>query len=372
MNRVRNSDGVHFMINQWILIIMVIFMMIGALDKLLGNRFGFGEKFEEGFKAMGPLTLVMVGIISLAPVIADLLKPIITPFYQMIGADPAMFANTLLALDMGGYPLAIELAKTKEASQFSWVFLGTMMGPTIVFTIPVALKMISVQDQKYLALGISTGLITIPIGCLIGGYIAGFNIHMMIVNLLPTILFTFVIVFSMIKNADLVVSFFSSLGKSIEMISIIGLVAVITETLTGFTIIPGMTPFEEGIKIVGVIAATLAGAFPMVTFIRKVLKRQLEQIGSLLQMNNAAVTGLVSSLAHSIPMFAIMKNMDNRGKVLNSAFAVSGAFVFGGHLGFVAAIEQEMVTGMIIGKLSGGITAIIFAHFLCKKYKITS
>lgn len=61
-------------INEIIVYIMVIFMVLGALDKCIGNRFGLGEKFEEGFMAMGSLALAMVGVISLAPVLASLLS----------------------------------------------------------------------------------------------------------------------------------------------------------------------------------------------------------------------------------------------------------------------------------------------------------
>ena len=55
-------------INEIILYVMVLFMVIGALDKCFGNRYGYGAKFEEGFMAMGALALAMVGIISFAPV----------------------------------------------------------------------------------------------------------------------------------------------------------------------------------------------------------------------------------------------------------------------------------------------------------------
>ena len=84
---------------------MIFFMLVGAVDRLLGNRFGYGKKFEEGIMAIGTLSLAMLGIISLSPLIASALKPIITPLYKLIGADPAMFAGTILANDMGGYSL---------------------------------------------------------------------------------------------------------------------------------------------------------------------------------------------------------------------------------------------------------------------------
>ena len=88
-------------INEIIIYIMVLFMAIGAIDKCIGNKFGYGEKFEEGIMAMGALALSMVGIVSLAPVLANILKPVVGPVYAALGADPAMFATTLLANDMG-------------------------------------------------------------------------------------------------------------------------------------------------------------------------------------------------------------------------------------------------------------------------------
>ena len=98
-----------------IIYIMVIFMIIGGIDKCLGNKFGYGEKFEEGIMAMGSLAVAMVGIISLAPVLANVLKPVIEPIYTMLGADPSMFATTLLANDMGGAPLALSMAKDPQS-----------------------------------------------------------------------------------------------------------------------------------------------------------------------------------------------------------------------------------------------------------------
>ena len=50
---------------------------------------------------MGALAMSMVGIITIAPILAKVLSPIVVPVYTMLGADPSMFATTLLANDMG-------------------------------------------------------------------------------------------------------------------------------------------------------------------------------------------------------------------------------------------------------------------------------
>ena len=66
-------------------------------------------------------------------------------------------------------------------------------------------------------------------------------------------------------------------------------------------------------------------------------------------------------------MFQMMKDMDNKGKILNVAFAVSAAFVFGDHLGFTAGFNSTMIFPMIVGKLVGGITAVFVAILISKK-----
>lgn len=106
---------------------VVFFFIVGAIDHIIGNRFGFGERFISGLMTMGSLALAMIGIISLAPAIAKALLPVISPVYGLVGADPATFVNTILAIDMGGYALADAMALTPDAGLFAWVFLGQQL-----------------------------------------------------------------------------------------------------------------------------------------------------------------------------------------------------------------------------------------------------
>jgi ethanolamine transporter len=354
-------------ISDIIIYIMVIFMALGALDKIIGNKFGLGEKFDEGIMAMGTLAVAMIGVISIAPVLAKILGPVIEPVYTFLGADPAMFATTLLANDMGGYPLAMELAKTQEAGLFAGLIVGAMMGPTIVFTIPVALGIIKKEDHPFLAKGVLAGIITIPIGSFVGGLVAGFEIGMVIANLVPIIIVAALIAFGLWKIPDKMIRGFNRFGQGVVIVITIATAAIIIETLTGIVVIPGMAPVWDGIEIVGSIAITLAGAFPMVYVITKVFKKPLMAAGKLLGMGDVAAAGMVATLANNIPMFGMMKDMDNRGKVINTAFAVSAAFVFGDHLGFTAGVNREMIFPVVVGKLVGGITAVALAMLITPK-----
>ena len=353
--------------HELIIWIMAIFAVLGALDRILGNKFGLGKEFEEGILAMGSLAMAMIGIITLAPILAAVLKPVIVPVFRFLGADPAMFAGTILACDMGGGALAQELTADPQAALLGGVLAGSMLGATIVFTIPVAMGILRQEDRPAMAKGILCGIVTIPIGVLVGGLVAGFPIMMVLRNLIPIVLIAIVIAIGLWKAEKWMIKGFGIFGKLIIALITVGLVAAIVESLTGFAILPGMARIEEGFLTVGAIAIVLAGAFPLVFVLTKLLKKPLMKLGQLLGINDTAAAGLIASLANSIATFSLVKEMDERGKVVNIAFAVSAAFVFGDHLGFTAGFAPEMLPAVIVGKLAGGISAIIVALWLTRK-----
>lgn len=343
------------------------FAVLGALDRIIGNRFGLGEKFEEGILAMGSLALAMIGIISLAPVLANILKPVVVPVYEFLGADPAMFAGTILACDMGGGALAQELTENSDAALLGGVITGSMLGATVVFTIPVAMGILQTEDRPALAKGVLCGLVTIPIGVLAGGLVAGFEFMMILRNLVPIVIIAALIALGLWRAEKWMIKGFSWFGKGVVALITVGLAAAIIQELTGYAVIPGMAPIEDGFMTVGQIAVILAGAFPLVYVLTKLLQRPLARSGALLKINDVAAAGLVASLANSIATFGMVKDMDRRGKIVNIAFAVSAAFVFGDHLGFTAGFAPELLPAVIVGKLVGGICAVTVALWMTKK-----
>lgn len=353
--------------HEILIAVMAAFAVLGAVDRIIGNRFGLGQEFENGILAMGSLALAMVGIICLAPVLAGVLKPVVVPVYEFLGADPAMFAGTILACDMGGGALAQEMTEDPQAAMLGGVLTGSMLGATIVFTIPVAMGILRQEDRAAMAKGILCGIVTIPLGVLAGGLVAGFPLGMVLRNLIPIVIIAVLIALGLWKAEKWMIRGFGWFGKGIMALITVGLTAAIVEELTGLTVIPGMAPISEGFATAGAIAIVLAGAFPLVFVITKLLKKPLMKLGGLLGINDTAAAGLVASLANSIATFGLVKDMDSRGKVVNIAFAVSAAFVFGDHLGFTAGFAPQMLPGMIVGKLVGGISAVAVAVWLTRK-----
>ena len=358
--------------DQILIAVMAVFAVLGAADRILGNHLGLGTEFENGILAMGSLALAMVGIVSLAPVLASWLRPVVVPLYRFLGADPAMFAGTILACDMGGGSLAQEMTEDPRAALLGGVITGSMLGATVVFTIPVAMGILRPEDRPAMAKGILCGVVTIPVGVLVGGLAAGYPVMMVLRNLTPILLIGALIALGLWRAEEAMIRGFAVFGKIVVAVITAGLAAAIVEALTGFVLISGMAPISEGFQTVGAIAIVLAGAFPLVYTVTKLLRKPLMAVGKLLGINDAAAAGLVACLANSIAAFEMVKDMNSRGKVVCIAFSVSAAFVFGDHLGFAAGFAPEILPAMIAGKLAGGIAAVAAALLLTRRENQTA
>jgi ethanolamine transporter len=354
-------------IDKIILFIMLIFMTVGIIDKLfLGGKFGYGAKFEEGMQAMGTLALSMVGIMCLAPVLGSLLSAPVGAIFRIVGADPAMFAGSILAIDMGGLPLSKVMTENPQIVQLSGIYMGAMMGATIVFSIPVSLGLIEESDKPFLAKGMLAGFVSIPFGAFISGIVGGISAGVIIINLIPSIVLALLFAVGLAFIPNKMMNGFNIFAKFITIVIILALGVAIARQLGGIEIgfLSGMDPIGPQLETCGIIAITLAGAFPFVHFITTVFGKPLTALGKMIGVNDVAAAGMFACLANNIPMFGMMKDMDEKGKIYAVAFSVCASFALGDHLGFTAGVDATAVFPMIVGKILGGVIGVIIAGLL--------
>lgn len=354
--------------DKMIMWVMAIGILIGAVDKITGNHFKVGEKFDEGFQAMGSLALGMVGIVCLAPVLADVLGPVIIPACTAVGADPALFGS-VLANDMGGYTLAMELAQEEAAGLFAGNIVASMLGCTLVFSIPVGLSLIEKEDQAFFSKGLLIGLIAIPVGCLIGGIVAGFSLKLIVMNTIPVLVISVLLSLGLKLIPEKMIWGCTMFGRLITILIYIGLACAAFEFITGVVIIPGMAPIMEGMEIVAGIGIVLLGTFPILTILTKVLDKPLNEAGRKIGMDSVSAAGLVFTLANSVPVYTMMKNMKKRGIIINTAWLVPATAALGDHLGFTAGVQPGMITPVVVAKLTAGITAVVLACLMTGNMK---
>lgn len=351
--------------NRVLMLIMAAGVIGGGIDSIRGNRRGYGARFEEGFRLLGPTALSMAGMICLAPVLADGLGRIIVPFYRKIGVDPAMFGS-VLAIDMGGYQLAKELAADAGIGSYGGIVAAAIFGCTIVFTIPVGMGMIRKEERQFFAKGIMYGLITMPAGLLTGGVLAGLSPGVCLHQNLPTFALALFLLAGLWKNPEGMVRGFCVFAGGIDIVIKTGLILAAVEYLCGFNPIKGMAPVREAMEVVGSIGVVMLGSLPAAEFLKRRLKRPFTWLGGRLGMRPESMAGLLTGSVSVMPALSMYSDMDEKGKVANAAFLVSGASLFAAHMGFTISTEPELLGALIGGKLSGGAAALLLTLCLCK------
>lgn len=102
-----------------------------------------------------------------------------------------MLAGTVLAGDMGGYALAKSLCLDPRCGGYAGAVVASMMGCTLSFTIPFGFTAVKEEgDRLRLARGLLIGMITMPAGCIAGGWAAGLPLRTLALNLLPMLAVT--------------------------------------------------------------------------------------------------------------------------------------------------------------------------------------
>ena len=370
----------------------------GCLASVIKPESELGQQFVAGIDSIGPIFLPVAGIMASVPYLTAFVSAVFGPAYSAVGADPAMAATTFIAVDMGGYQLADVLAETRE----SWIMAmvtGYMAGATIVFSIPVALKMLEKRDRKYLALGVMSGLLAIPIGVLVASAIIAVS-HPMVrevvstnadatyqlalswgqigVNLIPLIIICVALAAGLKFKPDAMIKGFIVFGRVMESALKIVFVLVVVEYFTGvwstlfgsFGFDPIIADEEDifrALEVSGAIGMMLCGAFPMVYLIRRYLAKPLAKIGGAVGLSSDATAGLLAGSANVLALFSMVKDLRAKDKVICMAFAVCCAFLFGDHLSFTANFQPNLIVVVLAGKLAAGICAIVFAKLLAVK-----
>ncbi|WP_153731064.1 ethanolamine utilization protein EutH [Sporosarcina obsidiansis] len=383
------------MIGTVIVYIIMACAIAGAFAAIKNPEEGLGAEFMSGLHAVGHIFVPAAGIMASIPYLTWFISKFIGPIFDSIGADPAIAATTILASDMGGYQLAEALKVTNEG----WIMaliVGFMSGATIVFSIPMGLAMLDKRDHKYMALGIMSGVLTIPIGafiasCLVvlfntdvrdvisttasSNYEFAISYLQIFINLLPLLIFVILIALGLKFFPRMMINGFMIFGRVMDAAIKLVLVFSIVEIFTGvFTTIFGAWGFDpimadeadqfRALETAGYIGIMLAGAFPMIYLIRKYAARPLETAGQKIGLSPEGSAGLLATVANILAMFSLVRYMRPKDKVINIAFAVCAAFLLGDHLSFTANFQPNIILPVIIGKLSAGICAIIIAYKL--------
>lgn len=349
---------------NFLLYLVAFFFVLGVLDYAAGDKLGLGKVLREGICNMGSLAISMVGIISLTPILVKILNLIAVPFFKKIGIEASILTSSFIAVDMGGYNMALELSSTDSMAIFSGIVIASLLGCTISFTMPLAMGMVKKDSQDELAKGMLCGIITIPIGLLVSGFLLKIDVNTLLFNIMPVIIISIILALGINYKPNICLKIFNVLGKVITLISLIGLAFQGINSIVGITILEDMTSLNESLYIVGKIGLFLGGSCVMLEVIKISLSKQLSYIENKYKIRGSTIAMLIASLASAIIVFSDFEDLDKNGKIICSSFSVSGAYVFGGQLGYVVSVEPNVINIYILVKIISGVAAILLAYII--------
>ena len=339
--------------------IVVFFFTVGALDKaFFDGKYGYGEEFVKGLNTMGPLALMMVGIMCAAPAIGYYLSPVLAPFFTAIGSDPGMLAGLFIGVDAGALPLAKSLAIHPETVDLSALAFGGTLGATLTFAVPLSLSMCQEASRPYVAKGLVAGIIATPASLVGVALVQGYSLMTTFQLGLPGIVVALVLALCLVLWRDATIRAFLKFSKILVAILVLMLLVATIQHYYPIEIVPHMDRIEPQLSIVGLIGVMLAGAYPMVLFVRRHLSKVIAAVARLIGVDENAALGMAVSMANPIPMYSMLDSMSNRGKILCSAFSAPVLCLLGDHLGFATAAYPEGVSALLVGKLLAAFVAL--------------
>ncbi|MDA1014769.1 MAG: ethanolamine utilization protein EutH [Planctomycetota bacterium] len=377
-----------------VIALIMLCAAIGAVASIRNPDDGLGKEFLEGLHSIGHIFIPVAGIMASIPLLSRFVEYAFGPALSYVGADPAIAATALIAVDMGGYQLADQLAASRE----SWIMammVGYMAGATIVFSIPVGLALLDKKDHQYLALGVLSGILSVPVGVLISSTVIALTDPMVravpqtkgpstvplqlgfdtiAMNLIPLVVFVGLIALGLRFFPRAMIGGFMVFGRVLDAAIKLVLAACIIEYFTqvfsatvGWEFDPIIADDNDrfrALEVAGYIGIMLAGAFPMVYLIRIYLAKPVNRLGEFAGLEGPGSAGILASTANILAMFRLIREMRPQDKVFNIAFAVCAAFLFGDHLSFTANFQPNLIPAEMLGKLGGGVFATLLAYRL--------
>lgn len=369
--------------------------VVGAIAAVRDEESELGKEFLSGLHAIGVIFIPVAGVMAAIPLLSEVVVFLLGGPFAVIESDPSIAATSVIAVDMGGYQLAAKLAASKEG----WIaamFVGYLSGATIVFSIPVGLAMLDKKDHPYFALGIMSGILGIPFGVLtsiavsaaIGlpvrpdvattgasTYYLQWQLADVLANLLPVALFVGAVALGLRFLPALMIRVFILFGRGVGAFTKIVLTLCVVEYFTkAFSSLFGSWPLDpiiadqadpfRALEVAGYIGIMLCGAFPMIFLIRRHLARPIGSLGKRVGLSPVGASGLLATVSNILALFRILRDMPPEDKVVNIAFAVSAAFLFGDHLAFTATFQPNLIVAVMTGKIVAGVVGFAIARWI--------
>lgn len=343
-----------------IVLIMLFFAVIGFLDKMLGTHLGLADSFDKGLKTMGTMSISVVGICSMGVSFIQAHLDSILHAVSFLPFEPSLLIGVLLAPDMGGSSICQQLGGSYKMFILNGIVLTSILGQTLSFQLPVFLSALDKKEQPVMMKGFILGLIAVPSGFIVSGIILRIPFSSFLGELIPIFFICLLIAAGLIRFTALTVRIFSAFARIIQLLTyglfFLAVLGVFFPSLA-YT---SLSAVSDSILTVFKSSIIVSGSLVLSEIILKFFREPLKQLSDQIGINEVSMIGLILNCATSLAILPLFPRMDQKGKLLNAAFSVSGAYLIGGQLGYISSISDSFsVTVYLLAKAVCGIISIL-------------
>lgn len=352
-------------------LVFFFFAVLGGIDYFLDNKFGIGEEFERGISCAGKLILSMMGFMTLAPVLGNLVGRLCGPALIRMGSDPSLMAGILFSVDGGAVPAASSMALTEDAAIINGYFVSAMFGSAFGGNAVLSLLAIDKGRRNKVLFGLALGFASVPFGCIVGASMLKISVRTVLTDLFPLLILSAALFLLMGFCSSGLLKALKVFGKFNVGLCIAGILITAAGELCGFEVLPERYPFDEMMIIIGQIVLVLAGVFPLLGIILRLVSAPIQKLSDKTGLSTVDIKGLFMDMVNCFSSIDRLPEMTDMGVVLNTAFGVGAGYALGDHFAYVTSAAPQFAIPVVLAKLSAGIVSII-AAVLLKKFIINT
>ena len=189
----------------------------------------------------------------------------------------------------------------------------------------------------------------------------------LLVESIPILLLAVTLMFCLHFAPQKGLKLFGGFARLIRIVSIIGLIIGAVQYIGNVKLLPALMPLEDAMQVISSIGITMLGSLPAAELLQRGLSKPFSLLGKKLKMSDNSFVGLLIGFVSVTPALSLIKEMDQRGKIMNAAFLVCGASALASHLGFTVAVARSMMLPLLLTKLAGGLLGALLALLLTRE-----
>ena len=351
-----------------IILFILIFSAFGYISWAFQKKNDITEAFWTGLNLIPILLISSVGVSTISTVFIDAHLTEISRILGKLPFEAGVIIGTILAPDLGGLPICRELTADPSLVILNGAALTAILGTTVSFQIPVFMSSLKKEEHDTVIHGFLIGIGAVPVGFLVACFLTHVSGVTFLREFIPVFILCAILFIGLLKKPGMTILIVKKLSRVISLI----IYAMFFYTMLGLFVpslayAPTALVAENSLAIVK--SCLIAGGALVLSVIpQRYCPGILRKAGDKLGINETAVIGLILGMTTSVAMLPLFPKMDNKGKLINAAFSVSGAYFLGGQMGYVAAISDSRTIGVYLAaKVVCGVVSVVLVCALWRK-----